>query len=303
MSLLQAPATPPMIASVTRSGRLWRSLATAGWAAAALVILMLAIGLMRLIAPDLAGAFDLSEAPRTPNRLIDDARVMAGLAAILGAWAALTLAGAARIHRRPWSSFLWVGARPSLRQFGVGAAAGGAVVSALLFGYGWLEGEPLLFPVFDAAYPLPQRMAYALAAPVALFVAALAEEVLFRGLVLQMTAAFTRRVTVICLVNGVLFAALHLYADPVVFLSLTLSGALWAWVTLELGGIAFATGAHTAHNLGLAWLAQPFTLDWNVAPSASPTLLVFDLVMVLVVAVAVKTLKTPRDRPERTIRP
>lgn len=151
---------------------------------------------------------------------------MASLAAILGAWAALTLAGAALIHQRRWSSFLWVGSRPSFGQLGAGLAVGTVLGVALLFGYGWLENEPLLFPAFDAAYPLDQRVVYALSAVVALFVAALAEEVLFRGLVLQMTAAFTRRVAAICLINGLLFAAVHLYADPVVFLSLALSGAV-----------------------------------------------------------------------------
>ena len=299
------PSTPPpLIAEAMPQGRIWRTLATVGWGAAALVILVIGAALARLIAPGLTTGFDLSEAPQTSNRLIQDARVMASLAAILGAWAALTLAGAALIHRRRWSSFLWVGSRPSFGQLGAGLAVGCALGVALLFGYGWLENEPLLFPAFDATYPLDQRVVYALSAVVALFVAALAEEVLFRGLVLQMTAAFTRRVAAICLINGLLFAALHLYADPVVFLSLALSGALWAWVTLELGGIAFATGAHLAHNLCLALLAEPFTLNWNAAPSASPILLVFDLIMVLVVAVAVKTLKAGAGAAAgQTVRP
>ena len=82
--------------------------------------------------------------------------------------------------------------------------------------------QALFEPADPGTFGLDERLA------VALFVAALAEEVLFRGLVLQATAAFTRRILVICAINGVLFAAFHLYANPVVFISLAIAGSLWA---------------------------------------------------------------------------
>lgn len=48
------PSTPPpLIAEATPQGRIWRTLATVGWGAAALVILVIGAALARLIAPGL----------------------------------------------------------------------------------------------------------------------------------------------------------------------------------------------------------------------------------------------------------
>ncbi|WP_425982832.1 CPBP family intramembrane glutamic endopeptidase [Brevundimonas sp. TWP1-2-1b1] len=296
---LMTPTAPPFsspsfLSAVTPEKRTWRAFATAGAFIAAMILVAVALGLTNLAVPGFRDAFELSEAAQTSNRLIEEMRVMGALAVILGLTAALALWFASLIHHRPAVSFLWPNRKPSIRLLLLGAAVSAPITAIILFGYGWLQGEALLFPVLDYRYPLMHRVSYALAAVAALFVAALAEEVLFRGLVLQATAAFTRRILVICAINGVLFAAFHLYADPVVFISLAIAGSLWAWVTLELGGIEFATGAHVANNLCVVLLAEPFTLGWDTAPTAAPMILAFDLFMVLAVAVAVKTLKASR---------
>lgn len=291
---LSAISSSSFLLAVKREKPIRRAFATTGAIIAAMVVVAVCVAVANLVIPGLRDVFELSEAAQTPGRLLEEIRVMGALAVILGLTAALSLWFASRSHRRPITSFLWPRRKPSIRLLLLGAAVSAPITAIMLFGYGWLEGKPLLFPVLDSAYPPMHRLYYALAAVGALFVAALAEEVLFRSLALQATAAFTRRVIVLCLVNGVLFAAIHLYADPVVFVSLAIAGALWAWVTLELGGIEFATGAHLANNLCVVLLAEPFTLGWDEAPTAAPAILAFDLIMVLAVAVAVKTLKARR---------
>ncbi len=93
------------------------------------------------------------------------------------------------------------------------------------------------------------------------------EELLFRGYVLQATAAFTRSKTAIVLFNGVLFAALHALnpaaqASPLLApIGYFLSGAGLALVTLRDDGLELPVGGHIANNLVsfmvLAYMQQP----------------------------------------------
>jgi membrane protease YdiL (CAAX protease family) len=113
-------------------------------------------------------------------------------------------------------------------------------------------GSPLFA---DAA--LGGKLLYAGAAVLFLWLAALAEEMIFRGWLLQQTGALTRSVAVVLAVNAVVFSLAH--ADPSLgaFVTRCALGAAWAWIVLRLGGIEFAAGAHFANNLGIALLARP----------------------------------------------
>jgi len=124
------------------------------------------------------------------------------------------------------------------------------------------SGSPLFA---DAA--LAGRLAYAAAAVVFLWLAALAEEMVFRGWLLQQTGALTRSVAAVLVVNAVIFSLAH--GDPSLgaFITRCALGAGWAWIVLRLGGIEFAAGAHFANNLGIALLAKPVLLS---APKPEP---------------------------------
>lgn len=90
------------------------------------------------------------------------------------------------------------------------------------------------------------RLAFVVAAGV---VAPVAEELLFRGVLLYGLEAPTRRWgrTFAIAVSAVLFAAAHLNLWAfAVFAGL---GAFLGWVTLRKGSVSYAVGAHLGFNL------------------------------------------------------
>jgi hypothetical protein len=197
------------------------------------------------------------------ERLYQEARFMAVLAATLAVAAAAFVLAGAIVFRRPVSSFV-APVRPfSLRLLGLGFVVYGGLLAAAL-AVSVLLGDTITVPVLDPTYDLHQRLLYAGAAVFCLLIAAASEEVLCRGLLLQMTGAFTRRRMLLALINGLVFSALHLDFAPAPFLSRALMGAVWAWAVLELGGLEFGVGAHFAHNLLLVLLVEP--LSAAVAP-------------------------------------
>lgn len=82
---------------------------------------------------------------------------------------------------------------------------------------------------------------------------------MFRGVLLRVSGLLTRRALLLCLINGLLFSAIHLDPDPVSFLQRTLSGMGWAWAALRLGGLEFAIGSHFANNLFIALIWSPMS--------------------------------------------
>jgi membrane protease YdiL (CAAX protease family) len=122
-------------------------------------------------------------------------------------------------------------------------------------------------PIALPGAPLGARLAYALAAAGFLWLAALSEELLFRGWMLQQTHALTRRLAVVIAVNAVLFSLAHGDQSLGGFITRCAMGAGWAWVVLRLGGVEFTAGAHLANNLGIALLAQPVVLANRPEPS------------------------------------
>ena len=79
----------------------------------------------------------------------------------------------------------------------------------------------------------------------------------FRGYLLQQTAAFTPNVWLIVAVNAAMFALAHLEFDPAALAARALAGAAFAWAALRLGGLEFAIGAHVATNLMIALFQAP----------------------------------------------
>jgi len=103
------------------------------------------------------------------------------------------------------------------------------------------------------------------AAVVFLVIAAGVEELLCRGWLLKQTAAWSRNVWVMLIVNGLLFSAMHLPdIDPNAFVGRALMGIGFVYMTLRTGGIEFSTGAHAANNALLILFVQ--TPPLNIPP-------------------------------------
>lgn len=99
-----------------------------------------------------------------------------------------------------------------------------------------------------------------------------AEELFFRGWLLQWTDNGRRNAYVLALVNGFLFAFPHL-ANPEVAgddlirsVSYVAVGAAWAWVTLRDRSLELAIGAHAANNISGVLLVG---YDGSAIPSIS----------------------------------
>lgn len=230
--------------------------------------------------------------------LTDETRFVAMLAVVLMTLALAILAAAMIAYRRGAGAFLWPDRRGALSLFLVGFAVMFLVSLVLWPVMNWLKpGEA--GPLLDTAQPLDARLIYAGAAAVGLLIAAAAEEIVFRGVLLRITAGFTSRLWLILLVNGVLFSAIHMDPDPVAFVARAASGMVWAWAALRLGNLAFAIGAHLANNLFIALLLAP--LSEAALPGQDLPLVVLGLeaVTLVVVVLMVERLAGRRD-PRQT---
>lgn len=110
--------------------------------------------------------------------------------------------------------------------------------------------------VFDPVGALP----YVLVALLLIPIQTTAEELFFRGWILQWSDNGKRRRSVLAAVNGVIFALPHL-ANPEVagedlirIAGYVAVGYVWAWVTLRDQTMELAIGAHAANNISAAIL-------------------------------------------------
>ena len=115
-------------------------------------------------------------------------------------------------------------------------------------------------PMLTLAHTLGMRAVYVLACVGLLIPAAAAEEVVFRGWMLKQSAVLTRNVWLLMLLNGALFSAVHGEFAPDAFITRTLMGAGFVYMTLRLGGIEFSIGANAANNIMIVLFLQPLSL-------------------------------------------
>jgi membrane protease YdiL (CAAX protease family) len=221
----------------------------------------------------------------TPRRLIGEIQNTLMFAVMVSSVALVVLAVAALVWRRPMTDFLWPKRRFSLRQFGVGFMAMFAV-SACWIPVNLMTGSELRPPILDAYYSLDTRILYLLAMPGAVLIGAAAEEVIFRGVLLRVTGLILRRPVLLCLINGLLFSAIHLDPDPVSFVIRAISGMGYTWIALRLGGLEFPIGAHFANNVYIALVWAPFSSGYEVRESnwleVVPELIITVAVVILV---------------------
>lgn len=229
----------------------------------------------------------LSEAiPDTAERLYRESIFLSALAAILGGMALAILGAAAIVRWRSFSDLLWPGRRPSWRLL-TGGFLFMAVAGLALWPFTWLiEGQMEPGPVFNPHYLAESRLIYAGVAAVMLLLAAAAEEIVFRGVLLRVLGGLTRRAWLIVLINGLLFSLIHLDPDPAAFVARAVSGMVWAWAALRLGGIEFAVGAHWANNLLIALFGEPMSEAASVDQHIAAIYLIPELAVAVLMLIA-----------------
>lgn len=246
---------------------------------------------------------DLAPLPDTPFRLIGESLQVVLFAAILSALACGILYAAAVTYRRPWKDFLWPGRRFDPGQMGVGFLAM-ACISTITIPIDLAMGSEWAPPILDPHYLDRTRLIYVLAMVAGLLVGAAAEEVVCRGVLLRLTGLITRRPLVLCLINGVVFSAIHLDPDPIAFIARALSGGVWTWAALRLGGLEFGIGAHLANNLIISLFWQPFSEAGTERDSnwidLGPEVLVAVVMIVIVERLARRYVDLPPDLAART---
>lgn len=167
------------------------------------------------------------------------------VAMLLGLWISVRL-----IHRRPFRTLITPLRRlqPKLIALGFGAMLVGVTVTTAAE---YLLARPEVSFQFDASR-------YLMFLPVVLVLTSIqttAEELLFRGYLLQGTALWTRNIVVLALLNGVLFGVPH-FLNPELGAGFVLVapyyvafGALAAALAIRAGSLELIIGAHAANNL------------------------------------------------------
>ncbi|MDO9338214.1 MAG: CPBP family intramembrane metalloprotease [Caulobacter sp.] len=175
---------------------------------------------------------------------------------VVAALAAGLLLVARPLLKRPIRSFVTTAARFRWGHLAFGLAAMALVCGLLLAaerlllpGGGDLSSGPLFW-----SSPAWMKLAYLAAAAAGILLAAGSEEVICRGWLLQQTGAVTASLPVILGLQAALFSLAHLPPDLGVFAIRMITGLVYGWAVLRLGGVEFAVGAHMANNLILAWV-------------------------------------------------
>lgn len=174
-------------------------------------------------------------------------------ASILMLLAAVIIAVAV-LHRRPWLTLVTPGPAIDGRRI----ALGGAVWGLLLISGAILES--LMYPgryVWTAEWS--QWLPFVVAALLLTPLQCLAEELMFRGYLVQALSRLSRQPLILAVASSVLFTLPHLYNPEVVAYGFWIMAANYfamalflATVALRDGRLELAIGAHTANNLLLA---------------------------------------------------
>jgi hypothetical protein len=174
---------------------------------------------------------------------------------------------AAIITSRPFQHYVTVALKVRWRLTLVGLALTFAAMIPLVIADRLTSPASASLPMLDVTADWGGRSIYLLSA-LLLIPAAAAEELMFRGWFLRQLAAFTRNPAVLIVVTALAFSAAHFDFSPDAFLTRTLMGAGFAYMTLRLGGIELSTGVHAANNILIVLFIEPLSLK---APTGSGT--------------------------------
>lgn len=231
--------------------------AVAGGASAILVAMLVVSGLDGApAAGDLFAVFsDPGLAEPTGRQSLFILAVLAGVN--LGAAVGFVFAAGA-IHHRKITDYV-NGHEPVRWRLLVGGLVLVGVVMVAVVCASAATGESIAPPLWKISPNLAGRTLYATTAVGLLVLAAAAEELVFRGWLLKQSAAYVRDPVVLMILNGLLFAAIHLDPNIDAFLVRAAMGAGLTWMALRLGGIELGIGAHAANNAVILLLVRPMT--------------------------------------------
>ncbi len=158
------------------------------------------------------------------------------------------------LHRRPWRTLVTPLPRIEWRRIVTGGAVWGLL---LLLG---AAAESLLFPGRYAWTPDLQRwLPFVVVALLLTPLQCLAEELVFRGYLMQTLGRLWRQPVFVAMASSAIFMLPHLYNPEVAAYGLWIMAANYfamalflATITLRDGRLELAIGAHTANNLLLA---------------------------------------------------
>ncbi|HZZ34684.1 MAG TPA: type II CAAX endopeptidase family protein [Caulobacteraceae bacterium] len=223
------------------------------------------VALLQADAPDLLAAVFILMVPAATNA--PTALVFIAMAALL-------------THHRI-RNYVTAAVRVRWRLLAAGLAMNVILTGALMLIDQWIAPGSKPAPILSVSAGMFGRAAYAIAAVALLIPAAAAEEIVFRGWLLRQTAAFLRNPVTLLVVNGVLFSAIHLDFAPDAFLARSVMGAGFAYMTLRLGGIEFATGAHAANNILIVLFVEPLILKPSEPTGFSAGTVLEDVLLVI----------------------
>jgi membrane protease YdiL (CAAX protease family) len=187
------------------------------------------------------------------------------------------VAVAAALARRPFRSYVTAAGKVRWRLGLLGLGMAAVATAPLLILDRMFSSGHQAMPIATVSHDGLVRAIYAAAALCFLLPAAAAEELLFRGWMVKQFAAFTRRPVVLIMTTSLIFSIFHLLPvsstlsrfvpdlignmlqDPGGLIFRALLGAGYAYMTLRLGGIEFATGAHAANNILIVIFVEPLT--------------------------------------------
>jgi membrane protease YdiL (CAAX protease family) len=193
--------------------------------------------------------------------------VLIVMAASTSGGAALGFVGAAaKLTGRRFHSYFTIAPHFRWGLVGVGLVLNALVMAPLLIWENWGEISVGHFPLLTATPVLAYRVGFVIIAAGGLFVAALAEEVIFRGWLLRHVSAILRNRWVAIVIAALLFSAAHLEFAPAPFVTRAIMGLGLAWMVLRTGGVELSAGVHTANNLLLCLLVKPPSVS---APSGA----------------------------------
>ena len=189
-------------------------------------------------------------------------RILIAVSAVLG-WGAVVAGTWLWLYfRKAWEPLWFVGHRPRgawlPSLIGVGGAVGGFVVVQVVVGLlTWVTGaEPPEQEIFEL---LDDPLIAWVMGGLAILVAPVVEEIVFRGVMLDVMA---RRWSwgVAAVAQAAIFSAIHIETllSPTMFLALGLLGFVFAWLRRVTGSLIAPIVAHLVFNatsIGLATLA------------------------------------------------
>lgn len=173
------------------------------------------------------------------------------------------------LHKRPYRSLFGPTQRLNRRHFlfGLGAAILVSGLSSLFDAAGLFPGSGPADGALVQNLPFARWALLILPALGLIFIQTLAEELVFRGYLLQQLRARFSSVWLWAVLPSALFGMLHF--DPTTYgtnayfyvLHTTMAGIILSLVTLRTGNIGAAAGLHMANNAMLLILGNAGTLD------------------------------------------